>query len=68
MKQDQELIAHCTSQKCQGANLRAKGVVKENVKPRTVWCPDCGSALSWLSSKSKFRAGHQWPGNPKKVV
>lgn len=45
--------AYCTSYKCYGTGSRSRGTLKENVPPKTVNCPDCGSVLLWTKYKRR---------------
>lgn len=47
-----DLQPYCASLRCSG--MRVKGVLKQNVKHKTVNCPDCGSALFWKPEKKSF--------------
>jgi len=45
-----DLLPYCDSFRCAG--MKIKGVLKLNVPPKTLNCPDCESALLWKRPNS----------------
>lgn len=43
----------CSSIRCAGDRYQVVLVKKENVKPKTWFCPECGSALMWKKIGSR---------------
>lgn len=50
------LVPFCASRKCYSATDTRYGTLKQNIKPGTFNCPDCGHALFWAKQRKNGRA------------